>query len=345
MNIESLIRPNIQKMKPYSSARDEFSGSGSIFLDANENPVDTGINRYPDPYHTEVRTMLAGLKKISPENIFLGNGSDEPIDLLIRLFCTPGNDAILTIDPTYGMYQVAAAVNDIEVIKAPLTEDFELSANEVLQRITERVKIIFLCSPNNPSGNLLERTGVLQILEQFHGIVVIDEAYSDFAGADDSYLPLLEKYKNLVVLQTFSKAWGLAGVRVGMAFADKVIISFLNKIKPPYNLSVLSQRAVLEELGTPTRVAAFVAMIKDQRIWLADQLNNLREVEKVFPSDSNFLLVRLAKARALFEYLLSRGIIVRDRTGITHGTDCLRFTIGLPDENRQLIDEIKNFYA
>lgn len=344
MNIASLIRKNIRDMAPYSSARDEFSGTASIFLDANENPKETGMNRYPDPYQQEIKARLAEIKGVNPEQIFLGNGSDEPIDLLIRLFCIPGKDAILAPDPSYGMYKVAAAVNDVEVVLVPLSEDFQLVANDVIDAATPSVKIIFLCSPNNPSGNLLDKQQVEKVLSAFNGIVVIDEAYIDFAD-DPGFLTSLSQYPNLVVLQTFSKAWGLAGLRVGMAFASPEIIRYLNKIKPPYNINSLSQNAVLEALENSAELRDSVAALKSGRVWLTERLSGMPQVDKIFPSDSNFLLVKLEDAKRLFDTLLASGIIVRDRTSVLHGEDCLRFTVGLDEENIGLIEAIKKFYT
>ena len=342
MEIEALVRPNIRAMKPYSSARDEFSGTAAIYLDANENPFATGVNRYPDPYQREIKRNIAALKAIEPTRIFIGNGSDEPIDLLIRIFCTPGKDKILTIDPTYGMYAVAAAVNDVEVIRAPLRTDFTLDADEVLSRIDETVRIIFLCSPNNPSGNLLDKAEIRRILDAFSGITVIDEAYIDFAG-DEGFLHELDNYPRLVILQTFSKAWGLAGLRAGIAYASPKIIHYLNKVKPPYNINILTQKELLKALRHRQKVAEEVEGLIEQRRWLEEKLVQHTLIEKIFPSDSNFILVRFRSAPAVFSFLTKKGIIVRDRSSVLHGENCLRITVGTPSENKELINALEDF--
>ena len=339
MKLDDLIRPNILAMKPYSSARDEFSGQEGTFLDANENPNETGLNRYPDPYQKEIKRKLSVLRDLDENRIFLGNGSDEPIDLLIRIFCRPGQDSILIPDPTYGMYQVAAAINDVKVIKAPLTEDFELDPDLVLTATQPDTKIIFLCSPNNPSGNLLSKAAIHKILDSFGGIVVIDEAYIDFTE-DPGFLHKLDQYPHLVILQTFSKAWGMAGLRVGMAFASARIIQLLNKVKPPYNINVLSQQQILSALDNPAFVKNAVAEIISQRSWLSEQLSKHPAVLKIFPSDSNFLLIRFSNAQHIFRELLKLQIITRDRSSVLHGTNCLRITIGTPAENKKLVEAL-----
>ncbi len=344
MDLEKLIRPNILAMKPYSSARDEFSGKEGIFLDANENPNDTGLNRYPDPYQQEIKEKISQLRDIDTNRIFLGNGSDEPIDLLIRIFCRPGKDKILIPDPTYGMYQVAAAINDVTVLKAPLDENFMLDPNIILERVEADTKIIFLCSPNNPSGNLLSKDGIRMILNKFDGIVVIDEAYIDFTE-DTGFLPELDRFPRLVILQTFSKAWGLAGLRVGMAFASPEIIRFLNKVKPPYNINILSQRQILDALKKPEVVKESIREIISQRQWLNDQLGKHPMVRKIFPSDSNFLLVRFSDAMGVHHYLLNKQIITRDRTTVLHGKDCLRITVGTADENEKLMNALSELIS
>ncbi|MCA6075172.1 histidinol-phosphate transaminase [Fulvivirga sedimenti] len=339
MELDDLIRPNILAMKPYSSARDEFSGQAGIFLDANENPNETGLNRYPDPYQKEIKRKLSALKGVAENRIFLGNGSDEPIDLLIRIFCRPGVDSILILDPTYGMYQVAAAVNDVTVIKAPLTENFELDPETVLSQIQRDTKIIFLCSPNNPSGNLLSKTAMQRIMGNFTGIVVVDEAYIDFTD-DPGFIDELDKYPHLVVLQTFSKAWGMAGLRVGMAFASERIIQLLNKVKPPYNINILSQQKILNALENPENVKTAMTEIISQRSWLREHLANHPSVEKIYPSDSNFLLIRFRDAQKIFRELLSLQIITRDRSSVLHGSNCLRITVGTPEENKKLVEAL-----
>lgn len=336
-----LLRPNILSLKPYSSARDEFSGSASVFLDANENPYDTGYNRYPDPHQLEVKKRIAEIKGVEPNQIFLGNGSDEPIDLLFRAFCNPGIDNVVAIEPSYGMYTVSAAINDIEVKKVILTDNFELESSKVLAAVNEKTKLIFLCSPNNPSGNLLDKKEIIHIMENFHGLVIIDEAYIDFApGA--TLLPELKNYPNLVVLQTFSKAWGLAGIRLGMAFASTEIIAVLSKIKYPYNINSLTQQRVTQSLQKSDEMEQWVKIIIDEREKLAKQLKQLSFVLKVYPSDANFLLVKMEGAREKFEYLMNQGVILRDRTKVTLCDQCLRVTVGSPEENKELIEKLKN---
>ncbi len=342
MKLEALIRPNIKKMKPYSSARDEYSGADGIFLDANENPYETGLNRYPDPYQREIKTNLAAIKAIDPRKIFLGNGSDEPIDLLIRIFCEPGSDKIITLDPSYGMYGVAAAINNVTVVRVPLTENFELNADEVIRHIDPNVKIIFLCSPNNPSGNLLNKDEVRKIIRMFPGIVVIDEAYIDFSG-DPGFLPELDEHPHLVILQTFSKAWGLAGLRIGMTFASPRIIHYLNKVKPPYNINVLSQQKALDSLRNRGKVGEEIRSLIDARSALIKQLAQHPLVEKIFPSDSNFILIRFTAAPAVFAHLIKNGIIVRDRTSVKHGENCLRISVGTEQENEKLLNTLADF--
>jgi len=342
MKLEALVRPNIRKMKPYSSARDEFTGTEGIFLDANENPYNTGLNRYPDPYQREIKNSISAIKAVDVRQIFLGNGSDEPIDLLIRIFCEPGSDKILTIDPSYGMYSVAAAVNNVEVVRVPLKPDFALDADEVIRNIDPHVKIIFLCSPNNPSGNLLDKAAVRKVIDMFPGIVVIDEAYIDFSG-DPGFLPELAEHPHLIVLQTFSKAWGLAGLRLGMAFASPKIIHYLNKVKPPYNVNTLSQKEVLKALRDRRATGESISRLITARKSLAERLAQHPLVEHIFPSDSNFLLVRFRAAPAVFSHLTQKGVIVRDRTSVLHGAGCLRITVGTAEENDILLQTLADF--
>lgn len=340
MDINNLLRDNIKTLKPYSSARDEFSGEAMVFLDANENPWNEPYNRYPDPLQKRLKEKVGQLKSVAPVNIFLGNGSDEPIDLLIRAFCEPGRDTIVTIDPTYGMYQVAAGINNVEVIRVPLTENFELDARKLLQAAGERTKLVFLCSPNNPSGNALRREELLKVIEGFGGIVVLDEAYIDFAPGK-SLLPRLGAYPNLVILQTFSKAWGMAGLRLGMAFAAAEIISVLNKIKYPYNLNILTQQKALELTENWKQTETWVEQIRKEREKLSSSLVQLPFVEKVYPSDSNFVLVKMRDARKIYEYLKEKGVIVRDRSKVLLCEDSLRITTGTPEENLLLINTLK----
>ncbi|MFA9389203.1 MAG: histidinol-phosphate transaminase [Prolixibacteraceae bacterium] len=337
----SLLRPNIANLMPYSSARDEFSGSASVFLDANENPFETGYNRYPDPYQQELKKKIGEVKGVNPELIFLGNGSDEPIDLLFRAFCNPGIDNVVAIDPSYGMYTVSAGINDIEVKKVQLTSDFQLEADKILASVNDKTKLIFLCSPNNPSGNLLNKTELLKIVSEFSGLVVVDEAYIDFApGA--TLLSDLEKYPNMVILQTFSKAWGLAGIRLGMAFANQEIIAILNKIKYPYNINALTQQRALEALGNDEQKNQWVETIIAERAKLNEQLLRFPFVTKIYPSDANFLLVKMEGAREKFEYLMNEGVIVRDRSKVTLCEGSLRITVGSEEENKTLIEKLQN---
>ncbi|MGI4885612.1 MAG: histidinol dehydrogenase [Janthinobacterium lividum] len=346
-DLGALVRPSIRGMQPYSSARDEFEGAAPVMLDANENSFgsvgDRVFNRYPDPQQRALKAALAPLKGVAPAQIFLGNGSDEPIDLLVRLTCVPGRDAVAVLPPTYGMYEVAANLNDVRVERLPLTAAFQLSAETVEQLAGSAAKIAFLCSPNNPTGNLLDAGAVEQVLRRFGGLVVVDEAYGDFAGAP-SWTARLAEFPNLVVLQTFSKAWGLAGLRLGVAYASPDIIGFLNKIKPPYNLSENTQQLALAALGRADRLPALREQILAGRAWLTEELQNLPVVEHVFPSDANFLLVRFRPdATAVYDALRARGIVVRNRTAQPGCAGCLRLTVGTPAENEQLADALRAF--
>jgi len=340
MNLNILLRKNIQNLKPYSSARDEYSGDAMVFLDANENPFNDPYNRYPDPLQKELKQKISALKNIPANQIFLGNGSDEPIDLLIRAFCEPGTDNIVTINPTYGMYQVAADTNNIEVIKVSLTSDFELEPKQILQAVNGNTKLIFLCSPNNPSGNSLDKDAMVGIIQNFNGLVIVDEAYIDFAPGK-SFLPELDKYPNLVILQTFSKAWGMAGIRLGMAFAASEIIQVLNKIKYPYNLNILTQKKALELLDNKEQVDTWIKMLIDEREKMRKYLTKFHFVIKIFPSDANFLLVEMTNARGIYNYLVENGIIVRDRSKIHLCDNSLRITIGTMEEDNLLLQALK----
>jgi histidinol-phosphate aminotransferase len=342
MNINNLLRKNIQNLKPYSSARDEYTGDAMVFLDANENPFNEPYNRYPDPLQKELKQKISALKNIAADQIFLGNGSDEPIDLLIRAFCEPGIDNIVTINPTYGMYQVAADTNNVEVIKVSLTSDFELEPVKILNAVNRNTKLIFLCSPNNPSGNSLDKDAMLEIIKNFAGLVIIDEAYIDFARGK-SFLPELDKYPNLVILQTFSKAWGMAGIRLGMAFAANEIIQVLNKIKYPYNLNILTQQKALELLENKEQVDTWVKMLIEERGKMVKYLAKLPFVTKIYPSDANFLLVEMTDARGIYNYLVESGIIVRDRSKIHLCDNSLRITIGTMDEDNVLLQALKEY--
>jgi histidinol-phosphate aminotransferase len=340
IEVTKLVRENILKLKPYSSARDEFEGEASVFLDANENPYPSDCNRYPDPHQKQLKKRISELKKIKKEQIFLGNGSDEAIDLLFRAFCEPGKDEVLIPQPTYGMYAVCASINDIQINSVSLTKDFDIDLDATLSAVTTQTKIIFLCSPNNPSGNLLTKEKVIEVIKNFNGLVVVDEAYIDFTNSS-SLVESLNQYKNLVVLQTLSKAWGLAGLRLGICFASVEIISILNKIKPPYNISSITQSLALEKLQQEEVKNQQVREIIGQRKTMEAKLPEAKIVEHVYPSDSNFLLVRVKNARKVYDNLLNRGIVLRDRSNVILCNDCLRITIGTPKENELLLDELR----
>ena len=339
-SIESLIRPNIAALAPYSTARDELSGEPDVFLDANESPYDNGFNRYPDPHQKALKKRLSELKGLPEENIFVGNGSDEAIDLVFRVFCEPGRDNVVAIAPSYGMYEVAAETNDIEVRKVRLRPDFSLDADALLAACDARTKALFLCSPNNPSGNAFSNAEVLGLAERFPGIVVLDEAYIDFCSIP-SLRTRVNEVPNLIVLQTLSKAWGLAGLRLGLALAQPRIIQLMSRIKYPYNINVLAQRTALEQLRKP--VAAQVAEIVVQRAVVARLLKSLPFVRKVWPSEANFLLVQVDDADALYAHLLQDGIIVRNRSRVPGCEGCLRITIGTPEENRRLKESLESY--
>ena len=340
-DVLKLVRKNVLDMKPYSSARDEFKGEAEIFLDANENPYPSAYNRYPDPLQWKVKEKLAPIKKVQPEQIFLGNGSDEAIDLIIRAFCEPHKNSMLITDPTYGMYAVCGEVNAVPIIKVTLTTEFDLDVDAVLRAITSDTNVIFLCSPNNPTGNLLNRDKILKVLTEFKGIIVIDEAYIDFTPSE-SFTQQLQYYPNLIVLQTFSKAWGLAGLRLGMAIANKEIIDVLNKIKYPYNVNIQTQEIALKALSEVNKKEKAVEEIIEQRAELRKQLLKLTITEHVYPSDGNFLLAKVKDAPAAYQYLMGRKIIVRDRSKVTLCKNCLRITVGTPQENQNLIAALKN---
>ena len=341
MELNKLLRKNILDLKPYSSARDEYTGEAMVFLDANENPFNQPYNRYPDPLQRALKEKIAVLKKVEAANIFLGNGSDEPIDLLIRAFCEPGKDNIVTINPTYGMYQVAADISAVELRKVSLTDEYELDTESLLAACDENTKLIFLCSPNNPTGNSLSKDAMLSVANKFKGLLVVDEAYIDFAPGK-TLLNELSEIPNLVILQTFSKAWGMAGIRMGMAFASKEIIQVLNKIKYPYNLNILSQQKALELLEQNEQVENWVKLLISERERIAKDLENLPFVVKVYPSDANFLLVKMHDARGIYEYLVEEGIIVRDRSKVHLCDDSLRITIGAKNENNILMETLNS---
>lgn len=347
-NLDNLIRANIKTLKPYSSARDEFSGEAKVFLDANENslgsPLIKWYNRYPDPHQQAVKQQLSKIKGIAPEHIFLGNGSDECIDILFRCFCEPGKDNIIICPPTYGMYEVSANINDVEIRKAPLLPDFQLDLVHLENLADANTKIIWLCSPNNPTGNSLNRTDIEMVLNNFHGIVVVDEAYINFAQ-QKSFVQELVEYPNLVVLQTLSKAWGLAGLRLGMAFASQSIIELMNKVKPPYNINQATQELVLKALEEVGQVNDMIKMLVDMRGALAEVFESMPTVEKVYPSDANFILVKIKDARKIYDFLLTKGIVLRDRSNVALCEDCLRITIGSEKENTSLVDAMQDWYS
>lgn len=346
LDLQNLVRKNIRDLKPYSSARSEFEGSAEVFLDANENafgsPAGAGLNRYPDPLQRELKDRIATMKGLSPSQIFVGNGSDEAIDLLFRIFCEPGRDEVITCPPTYGMYRVSADINDITVREVRLTDDFHLDVSAILAGISDRTKLIFICSPNNPTGNLMSRRSVFEFARQFNGIVVVDEAYIDFAD-EPSMIAKLSEQPNIVVLQTFSKAWGMASVRVGLAFASDEIIDLMNRIKPPYNVSGVAQHAVIDALDSEATVNAWTDTAKAERLRLKSSLIDLDIVQRVYPSDTNFLLVKVGDANAIYQYLIEEKIVVRNRNNVELCEGCLRITVGTHGENDRLLAALGSF--
>lgn len=346
-DIDKLVRANIKKLVPYSSARDEFSGEAKVFLDANENslgsPLTKWYNRYPDPHQRAIKQKLSVIKGIGAEHIFLGNGSDECIDLLFRSFCEPGKDNVIICPPTYGMYEVSANINDVTIRKAPLLEDFQLDLVHLETLIDANTKLVWLCSPNNPTGNTLNRADIEMVLNNFDGIVVIDEAYINFAK-QKSFIQELSDYPNLVVLQTLSKAWGLAGLRLGMAFASAAIIEILDKVKPPYNINQATQELVIKALDEVGQVNDMIHLLVDMREAMTEVFRSMPTVEKVYPSDANFFLVKIKDARKIYEFLLTKGIVLRDRSNVILCEDCLRITIGTEKENTLLVDAMQEWY-
>ncbi|MDU1903929.1 MAG: histidinol-phosphate transaminase [Dysgonomonas sp.] len=340
MDLQQLVRKNILNLKAYSSARNEFKGEASVFLDANENPLNGPYNRYPDPLQWKLKEKISNIKHIEAEKIFLGNGSDEPIDLVIRIFCEPAVDNIVSIAPTYGMYKVCADINNVEYREVLLNEDFSFDADKLLSATDNHTKLIFLCSPNNPTGNLLNKDEIRKVLSGFNGIVIIDEAYIDFSEKD-SWISELDKYPNLIILQTLSKAWGMAAVRLGMAFASPEIITYFNKVKYPYNINILTQNYVGEELDKLDQKNEWVDTLVKQRNILEKELSGLSFVEKVYPSDSNFVLVKVSDANLIYNKLVEKGIIVRNRNSVSLCVGCLRITVGTDEENKILITELK----
>jgi histidinol-phosphate aminotransferase len=347
-DLNELLRENIRKLVPYSSARDDFKGEAQIFLDANENslgsPLTKWYNRYPDPHQWKVKEALAKIKGVAPEHIFLGNGSDECIDLLYRAFCIPGKDNVIINPPTYGMYAVSAQINDVEVRRAVLLDDFQLDLVHLERLVDERTKIVWICSPNNPTANSMNRQDIEVILNNFPGLVVIDEAYVNFSR-HRSFIQELTEYPNLVVMQTMSKAWGLAGLRLGMAFASEAIIDVFNKVKPPYNVNQATQELVLAALGEVEQVNGMIRALVVMREQLAGDLRGLGCVRSVYPSDANFLLVRVDDARRLYDYLLGDGIVVRDRSKVDLCGGCLRITVGTEKENAELVGALRRYGA
>lgn len=341
MDLQKLVRQNILSLKPYSSARDEFSGEAGVFLDANENPFGD-LNRYPDPHQQTLKDKLKDIKKLTSKQVFIGNGSDEVIDLLIRIFCNPSVDKIIVCPPTYGMYEVAANINDVMVLSVPLTQDFQLDTEALQQVISQSepntLKLIFLCTPNNPTGNSIDN--IEWVLANFNGIVVVDEAYIDFSERT-SFIEKLALYPNLVVVQTFSKAWGLAAARIGIAYASETIIALMQKVKPPYNVSSLNQEAALKALDNEHVIVHQKAHILEQRTYLETSLSQLPIVKKVFPSDANFILIEVEDADKLYEHLVIKNIVVRNRNTIIK--NCLRITIGTIVENQYLIEVLKRY--
>lgn len=338
--MEHLVRPSIRKLKPYSSARHEYSGRAEVYLDANENPYPTGYNRYPDPLQLDLKNKISSIKKVNLDQIFLGNGSDEPIDLLFRIFCQPIEDHVLILPPTYGMYEVAAQIHDTPIIPIPLNDEFQPDYDKIMEKASPHAKILFLCSPNNPTGNLLNPLTVERLIQSFPGIVVVDEAYIDFASSP-SYTAKIREYPNLVVLQTLSKAWGLAGLRLGMAFAHPSIINYMNRVKAPYNLSSLTQSTVIDMLNQSP--APHIESIIAEREYLENKLMSFSFVKKIFPSHANFLLVQCTDANGLYHYLLSQGIVIRNRSSVPGCSNCVRITVGTKEENQSLLNALGKF--
>nr|WP_067061888.1 histidinol-phosphate transaminase [Mucilaginibacter sp. L294] len=344
--LNNILRENIKNLTPYSSARDEYTGEASVFLDANENaygsPLETAYNRYPDPLQYQVKLKLSQIKGVPPRNIFLGNGSDEAIDILFRSFCNPGVDNVIIVPPTYGMYQVSANINDVEARKVLLTEEYQLDLEGIAEAIDKNTKLIFICSPNNPTGNSINRDDIETLLANFNGIVVIDEAYINFSR-QKTFIQELTEYANLVVLQTLSKAWGLAGLRVGMAFASEEIIEVMNKVKPPYNVNEASQQLALQALNNVSLVNLWIKETLEQRDQLVLALKNFDFVLDIYPSDANFILVKTTNAKAIYDFLVQNGIIIRDRSKVELCEGCLRITIGTPDENKTLLSTLQQY--
>ena len=339
MNIDTLVRNNVKKMSSYSSARDDFKKENDkklIYLDANESPFDNGINRYPDNKHDELKKMVSGVKNVNVNQVVFGNGTDEILDLIVRVFCNPSEDKIITLPPTYGMYDVIAKTNGVENIEIPLKSDFSIDKNEILKLSSKKTKILFLCSPNNPTGNSFDTNDLTDLIKGFNGVVVVDEAYIDFSSKQ-SLISLIEDNNNLIITQTMSKAYGMAGIRLGMGFSNEKIINYLNKIKPPYNINVLTERKALEELYKIDEIEKNISIVLDQRNLLVSCLEKLDFVEKIYKSDANFLLVKVDNADLRYNQLLENGIVVRNRSNQPLCQNCLRITIGTKNENTSLI--------
>jgi histidinol-phosphate aminotransferase len=341
-DLSSLLRNNIRSLTPYSSARDEYKGEDAVFLDANENPYNSPFNRYPDPLQIKLKKRISEIKGVAPENIFLGNGSDEAIDLLIRAFCEPGEDNILAIKPTYGMYKVCADINRVEYRESLLNEHFQVNVKQLTDLADNHSKLMFLCSPNNPTSNSLDTADILQLVKQFKGLVILDEAYIDFS-IHPSMAAQLKSYSNLVILQTFSKAWGMAGIRLGMAFADIDIIQVLNRIKYPYNVNILTQKVALEHLVSAENKDKWVNQILEQRNLLYSQLSRFSMVRNILPGDANFLMVKFDDPKKVFDFLIEKKIIVRDRSKVSLCEGYLRITVGTSEENRMLINALYEY--
>mgnify|MGYP006145724879 FL=1 len=340
-DLDKILRPCIKNLKPYSSARDEFTGKADVYLDANENPFDTGLNRYPDPYQQELKAKISNIKNVNKNRIILGNGSDEIIDLIFRAFCEPGKDEVICLPPTYGMYQVSADINNVGIKKVLLTPDFEIDEKALKNAITPNTKVIWFCSPNNPSGNTLDPDVIKSITSSFDGIVVIDEAYIDFSSSQ-SWIDYLDFHPNLIIMQTFSKAWGLAGLRLGMGFASPAIINILNNIKPPYNINTLTQNKASEALDNLEGKNEQVDVILSERTLLIDELQKISAVKHIYPSDANFLLVKIDNASDIYDKLVTKSIIVRNRSTVALCESCLRITVGRPEENKTLLTAIQS---
>ncbi|MEO5908251.1 MAG: histidinol-phosphate transaminase [Ginsengibacter sp.] len=345
-DVEKLVRKNIQKLKPYSSARSEYRGNADVFLDANENaygsPLAENFNRYPDPLQWQLKQQISKIKGVLPQNIFIGNGSDEVIDLAFRIFCEPKKDNVIICPPTYGMYKVCANINDVEAREVLLTPDFQLDVEGILSVVDEHTKMIFICSPNNPTGNDLNRMDVELLLNNFQGVVLIDEAYINFS-MQKTFISELTEYENLVVMQTLSKAWGLAGLRLGLAFASEIILDFFNKVKPPYNINQSSQQLAIKALENLQQVNETIKNIVEQRNWVHDELKLIKFIQIIYSSDANFILVKVDDADKLYQYLLMNRIIIRNRSKEPLCENCIRITIGTSEENQKLINALKNY--